>query len=129
MQRYRSRGAPFPTHKTPTMPKKSSNKPYLVPGPKARLRRGTFEKPRLETLCGAGPIASLWLLAFSKTLGMLVQVPRNGYFLHCCPQRHPVLRDSGLGQVGQSLRLTLLPPKPLPRRPPKHGEFLRGFSW
>ena len=27
------------------MPKKSSKKQYLVPGPKARLRQGTFEKP------------------------------------------------------------------------------------
>ena len=28
------------------MPKNISKKPFLVPGPKARLRQGTFEKPR-----------------------------------------------------------------------------------
>ena len=42
--------------------------------------------------------------------GILVQVHRNGYFLYC-PKNAPVLTDSGLGQVGQSLHLTLLPPK------------------
>ena len=47
MQRYRTRGAPFAIHKAPRMPKNSSKKPYLVPGPKARLRQGTFEKPRI----------------------------------------------------------------------------------
>ena len=31
------------------MPKNISKKTYLVPDPKARLRQGTFEKPR-ETL-------------------------------------------------------------------------------
>ena len=46
VQRYRTRGAPFPIHKAPRMPKNSSKKSYLVPGPKARLRQGTFEKPR-----------------------------------------------------------------------------------
>ena len=46
VQRYRTRGAPFPVHKAPRMPKNISKKTYLVPGPKARLRQGTFEKPR-----------------------------------------------------------------------------------
>ena len=45
VQRYRTRGAPFPVHKAPRMPKNRSKKTYLVPGPKARLRQGTFEKP------------------------------------------------------------------------------------
>ena len=60
--------------------------------------------------------------------GILVQVLQSGYFLHRCPQPPAVLRDSVLGQAGQSLHLTLLPPKPLHRRPPKHGEIFRGFS-
>ena len=34
------------------MPKNSSKKPYLVPGPKARLRQGTFEKPRQSSRRG-----------------------------------------------------------------------------
>ena len=46
VQRYRTRGAPFPLHKAPGMPKNTSKKTYLVPGPRAHLRQGTFEKPR-----------------------------------------------------------------------------------
>ena len=47
VQRYRTRGAPFPLHKALRMPNNSSNKKtYLIPLPKARLRQGTFEKPR-----------------------------------------------------------------------------------
>ena len=50
VQRYRTRGAPFPLHKAPRMPKNTSKKTYSVPGPKARLRQGTFEKPRVFRL-------------------------------------------------------------------------------
>ena len=43
------------------MPKNTSKKTYLVQGPKARLRQGTFEKPRLNchfaTLCDSNPLA------------------------------------------------------------------------
>ena len=39
----------------------------------------------------------------------------------------PQSSDSGLGQVGQSLHLTLLPPKPLPRRPPKAWRTSKGI--
>ena len=46
MQRYCTRGTPFPIQNAPRMPKHISKKTYLVPAPKARLRQGTSEKPR-----------------------------------------------------------------------------------
>ena len=45
VQSYRTRGAPFPIHKAPRMPRIIYKKLYLVPGQKARLCQGTFEKP------------------------------------------------------------------------------------
>ena len=37
-------------HQVRPLPPAKSSKAYLVPGPKARLRQGTFEKPRNATL-------------------------------------------------------------------------------
>ena len=39
-------GAPLPRTQGPKNAQRFFLKPYLVPGPKARLRQGTFEKPR-----------------------------------------------------------------------------------
>ena len=59
MQRHRTRGAPPPHTQGPKNAQNSSQKPVLgTRPPKARLRQGTFEKPRVLG-CFVG-ISAVW---------------------------------------------------------------------
>ena len=61
-------------------------------------------------------------------LGSLVQVHLEWLLPPLVPHPPPpILGDSGLGQLGQSLHLTLLPPKPLCRRPQSMVRLLGAF--
>ena len=62
-------------------------------------------------------------------LGIWVQVHRNATSSIGPPPKPPILGDSGLGQVGQSLHLALPASKAHPQKAPKAwSEVLEGFS-